>query len=248
MSFDFAAIVYRTGLVNNEPRAMTTFWSTGHRHEWYRKYYGKWVKALSWGDGYETQLRMTGASSTQWVESDPSHLRVDEEFVARATDNDRVALAQVQNRVLFDVERSSLKSKPPFVLASPSFGPMKIVPCTFDIHVRYLDELPDMELFLDYELLDDGYQLERRYHIPRNVWFPASVVGKPSDSPVFYQLSSSSEGVIQGKIAIQQSLVVHGKHIQLIRVAEYRGRRKEARLGVALIDDPSGAENEMSTI
>ena len=236
MSLDFAALVYRTGLVNNEPRALTVFWSEGHRHDWYRKTYGKWVMARSWGAGQETQLRMTGASSTDWVKSDPSRLRVDEEFVSNASVNDQIALTQVQNRVLVDIEQTSLEITSPFVLASPSFGPMEIVPCSFELDIQHLDDLPDMKLFLDYELFDNGYQPERKYRIPQNVWFPASAIGKPSNSPAFYQVTSC-DGFVDGKIAIQSSLLTRGKEIRLIREAEYRGMSKRVRLGVARIEN-----------
>ena len=236
MPLEFAALIYRTGLVNNEPRAMAVFWSEVHLHDWYRKTYNKWVEALAWGTGHQTQLRMTGASSTNWVESDPSGLRTDEEFVTTASVNDQIGLSVVQNSVLFDIEPSSMEMDPPFIIASSSFGPMEIVQCSFKLDIQHLDELPDMELFLNHEFSDSGYQLEGTYRIPRNVWFPASAIGKPSNCPAFYHLFDSKHDVANGVIAIPSSVLAVGKDVSLIRLAEYQGKRKIVRIGVARFD------------
>ncbi len=212
-----AALVFRCGLVNDAPRVACAFWSLVHRHDWYRANYGRWIDGRVLGTGHETRFRITSAPSTDWVDSDPSGLRREEDFVASAPDAAQIALAQLQNKSLLDIE-GWIAEVPPFVVGTSNMGAMQIYRCDFHSMTRSVWDVPDIQIFVKEEAVADTSNFLGDYPLPSDTWLPASIDARRTSYPAFYYIKSGCESHdVTALAAIPDAVLGDSKRLTLIR-------------------------------
>ncbi|MFO0903222.1 MAG: hypothetical protein U0939_09495 [Pirellulales bacterium] len=230
-----AALVFRCGLLNDAPRVACVFWSLVHRHDWYRANYGQWVDGRVLGTGHVTKFRMTSAPSTDWVDSDPSGLRRDEEFVASAPANAQVALAQLQNKMLLDIQER-IAEPTPFVIGTVNMGAMQFYSCEFHTLTQSVFDVPDIQAFLKEGNVADISTFLQDYPLPSDTWLPASIDARRTTYPAFYCIKPRCEGHgVTAMVAIPDLVLGRSKEMKLTRRCRDRsGRLYESTLATII--------------